>query len=68
MIGQMLCNWVKASETGKLKVVGNQAVTPEQMTRYSLCAEDVRQHEVLKKRRFFGKLRPSLAGDAQEVM
>jgi len=49
---QMLRNWVKAADAGKLNGPANKAVTPEQMELSRLRAENIRlqrQVEILKK-------------------
>jgi transposase len=49
---QTLRNWVKSSAEGKLKGVGNRAVTPEEMERSRLRAENLklkRECEILRK-------------------
>ena len=49
---QTLCNWVKASDAGKLKGAGGKVVTPEQMELSRLRAENIRlkrECEILKK-------------------
>jgi transposase len=51
---QTLRNWVKASAEGKLKGAGSKGVTPEEMERSRLRAENLRlkrENEILKKRR-----------------
>lgn len=52
LIEQTLRNWVKAADAGKLNGAGDKVVTPEQMERSRLRAENTRlkrECEILKK-------------------